>query len=106
MAQLDPKQTISGENSMIIQVNDKYRISSTATCWQVEKYKGKRKDTGKDKWEPITHHVDFKSALVSFAEYRIRSIADYSTVDEIKSTIRQIRDECLSAADVFRELVV
>ena len=90
---------------MIIEVNSEYRITSSPTCWQVEKRKSDRKD-GTERWEPLTYHVDFKSALVSLAEYRIRTIADSATVDEIKATLRTIRDECVSASEVFQELRV
>jgi len=48
--------------------------------------------------------VDFENALVSLAEYRIRSIADSASVDEIKVTLNEIKCECVSAAKVFREL--
>jgi hypothetical protein len=89
---------------VIIQVNDKYRISSDSNSWTVQRYVGKRKD-GKHEWEGLYYCVDFESALVSLAEYRIRTIADSATVDEIKATLRIIRDECVSAAEVFRELV-
>jgi len=87
---------------MVIPVNNDWHISSTPTCWQVEKYKGKRKD-GSERWEPHIFCVDFKNALVALAELQIRLI-DTSVPDEIKSAIRQIRDECVSASEVFREL--
>jgi hypothetical protein len=87
---------------MIIEVNSEYRITSNPTCWQVEQRKSDRKD-GTERWEPLTHHVDFKSALVSLADYQIRLI-DSSIPDEIKSAIGEIKDEVLSAAEVFREL--
>ncbi len=90
---------------MIIRVNDRYRIVSASTCWQVEQRKSDRRD-GSERWEPLTYHVDFENALVSLAEYRIRSITDSATADEIKVALRQIRDECISAAEVFRELAV
>ena len=88
---------------MIIEVNSEYRITSNPTCWQVEKRKSDRKD-GTERWEPLTYHVDFKSALVSLAEYRIRTIADSAAVDEIKSTLKEIRTEVISSAEVFTDL--
>jgi hypothetical protein len=88
---------------MIIEVNSEYRITSSPTCWQIEQRKSDRKD-GTERWEPLTYHVDFKSALVSLAEYRIQIIADSATVDKIKSALKEIKSECLSAAEVFREL--
>jgi len=90
---------------MVIRVNDSWRITSNATCWQVEARKSDRKD-GSERWEPLTYHVDFENALVSLAEYRIRSIADSATTDEIKATLRTIRDECVTASKVFQELSV
>lgn len=70
---------------------------------QVEKRKSDRRD-GSERWEPLTYHVDFKSALVSLAEYRVRTIADSASVDEIESTLREIKAEVVSSAEVFREL--
>ena len=90
---------------MIIEVNSEYRITSSPTCWQIEQRKSDRKD-GTERWEPLTYHVDFKSALVSLAEYQIRTVADSASLDEIKATLRTIRDECVSAAEVFKELSV
>ncbi len=88
---------------MLIQVNDTFRISSDRNCWTVQRYAGKRKD-GEDEWQGLYYCVDFESALVSLAEYRIRTIADSATVDEIKAAISVIRDECVTALDVFRKL--
>ena len=88
---------------MIIEVNSEYRITSNPTCWQVEKRKSDRKD-GTERWEPLTYHVDFKNALVSLAEYQIRTIEDSATVDEINNTLMAIKGEVLSAAQVFLEL--
>ena len=88
---------------MVVAVNDTHRISSDRNSWTVQRYAGKRKD-GKDEWESLYYCVDFKSALSSLAEYRIRTIADSFTVDEIKATLRTIRDECVTASEVFREL--
>ena len=90
---------------MIIEVNKNYRITSNPTCWQVEKRKSDRKD-GTERWEPLTYRSEFRSALVSLAEYRIRTIEDSATVDEIRATLRTIRDQCVTAAEVFRELSV
>jgi hypothetical protein len=90
---------------MIIRVNDRYRITSHPSHWQVEELKGKRKD-GSERWEPLYYHADFRSAMVSLAEYEIRSIEDSATVDEIKATLRAIRDECVTTSEVFRELSV
>ncbi len=88
---------------MVISVNKQYRITSDSSCWTVQRYAGKRKD-GEDEWQGLYYCVDFESALVSLAEYRIRTIADSATVDEIRATLRTIRDECLTAVDVFRKL--
>lgn len=90
---------------MIIEVNSEYRITSSSNCWQIEQRKSDRKD-GAERWDPLTYHVDFKSALVSLAEYKIRTIADSATTDEIKATLRTIRGECITASKVFRELSV
>ena len=90
---------------MIIRVSDKYRIASTPASWQVEKRHTNRKD-GSERWEPLTYHVDFRSALVSLAEYQIRTIEDSATVDEIKASLREIKSECVTACNVFRELRV
>ena len=88
---------------MIIRVDKNYRITSNPTCWQVEKRKSDRKD-GSERWESLTYHVDFKSALVSLAEYRIRTIDNSEILDEIQSTLREIKVEVISRAEVFREL--
>ena len=88
---------------MVIRVNDSWRITSNATCWQVEARKSDRKD-GSERWEPLTYHVDFENALVSLVEYRIRSITDSASVDEIQASLGEIKCECVSAAEVFREL--
>ena len=88
---------------MIIPVNDKYRITSNPTCWQVEQYRGSKKDRG-EYWEPLSYHVDFKSALVSLAELRIRLI-DSCVPDEIIAAIKKIRDEVISSSEVFKKLV-
>jgi hypothetical protein len=50
-------------------------------------------------------HTDFEAALVSVAELQIRLIPDAATTDEIKATLRNIRDECVTASEVFRELL-
>jgi hypothetical protein len=88
---------------MIIEVNKNYRITSNPTCWQVEKRKSDRKD-GTERWEPLTYHVDFKNALVSLVEYRIRTIEDNACVDEIKSTLKEIKAEVISSVEVFTDL--
>jgi hypothetical protein len=88
---------------MIIPVNKKYRITSDSRCWQVEGYRGKRKGDV-PRWEPISYHVEFKNALASLGEHRIRLI-DSSVPDEIIAAIRQIKDEVISATECFRELV-
>ena len=90
---------------MIIEVNSEYRITSNPTCWQVEKRKSDRKD-GTERWEPLTYHSEFRSALVSLAEYRIRTIADSANVAEIRVILKNIRDECVTASKVFLELLV
>jgi hypothetical protein len=69
----------------------------------MEKRKPDRKD-GSERWEPSTYHSDFRSALVSLAEYRIRTIADSAAVDEIKSTLKEIRAEVIFSAEVFTDL--
>ena len=84
---------------MIIPVNKKWRITSDSRCWQVEKYRGQRKDA--ERWEPRYFCVDFENALISLAELRIRLI-DSSVPEEIKAAIRDIRDECVTAAEMFR----
>jgi hypothetical protein len=71
----------------------------------VEKRHTQRKD-GSERWESLTYHADFKSALVSLAEYQIRSIEDSASVAEIKARFKEIRDECVAASEVFRELGV
>ena len=78
---------------MIIPINDKWRIASTPTCYQVEKRTANRK-SGSERWEPIYFCVDFENALVALAELRIRLI-DSSVTEEIKAAIREIRDECI-----------
>ena len=88
---------------MIIEINNNYRITSNPTCWQVEKRKSERKDRS-ERWEPLTYHVDFKSALVSLAEYRIRTIDNSEILDEIKSALKEIKAEVISSAEMFREL--
>jgi hypothetical protein len=88
---------------MIIEVNSEYRIASNPTCWQVEKRKSDRKD-GTERWEPLTYHSEFRSVLVSLAEYRIRIIEDSATVDEIRSTLKEIKAEVISSAEVFTDL--
>jgi hypothetical protein len=88
---------------MVIPVNKKYRITSDSRCWQVQKRKADRKDA--ERWDPIYFCVDFENALVSLAELRIRLI-DSSVLEEIKAAIRDIRDECVTAAEMFRELAV
>ena len=89
---------------MVIKVNDKYRIESDPHCWMVQRFKGIRKDTGKEDWKPLTYHTSFGNALESLSEYRIRVISDQATVDEVRATLRQIRDEALAALSLFREL--
>ena len=89
---------------MIIPVNKKWRITSNTHCWQVERLKGKQKD-GSDRWEPITYHVDFKGAITTLAERRIRLI-DSSIPEEIRSAIREIRDEAIAAIKIFHEVDV
>jgi len=90
---------------MIIRVNAKWRIVSTSTCWQVEARKSERKD-GSERWEPLTYHADFRSALVSLAEYQVRTIEDSATVEEVKASLKEIKGECVTASEVFRELAV
>jgi hypothetical protein len=90
---------------MIIKVNKNYRIISNPTCWQVEQRKSDRKD-GSARWEPLYYHTDFQGALISVAELQIRTIPDAATAEEIKATLRTIRDECVAASKVFRELSV
>ena len=85
---------------MLIQVNDTFRISSDRNCWTVQRYAGKRKD-GEDEWQGLYYCVDFESALVSLAEYRIRTIADSATIDEIKVTLKEIKADCKRAANLF-----
>ena len=89
---------------MVIRVNDTYRIESDSRSWVVQRFRGVREDTSKEDWRPVTYHVDFRSALVSLAEYRIRAIDNQATVDEIRETLRVIRKEALTAADIFQEL--
>ena len=89
---------------MVVEVNDTYRISSDRNCWTVQRYSGKRKD-GKDEWESLYYCADFQSALTALAELRIRLI-DSSVPEEIKTAIREVRDECITAAEVFIELAV
>lgn len=89
---------------MVVAVNDTHRISSDRNSWTVQRYAGKRKD-GKDEWESLYYCVDFRSALTALAELRIRLIGS-SIPDEIKTAIREIRDECITAAEVFKELAV
>ena len=86
---------------MVIRVNSDYRIASNATCWQIERYHGRRKD-GTARWEPLSYHVDFNSALVALAELRIRLI-DTSVPDEIMAAIQAIKEEAFSTLDLFRE---
>ncbi len=90
---------------MNISVNDKYRITSTPTSWQLEKRKADYKD-GSERWEPLYYHSDFQGALVSVAELQIRLIPDSATVNEIKATLKEIKAECVTAVKVFGELVV
>ena len=89
---------------MVVATNDTYRISSDRNCWTVQRYSGKRKD-GKDEWESLYYCADFQSALTALAELRIRLI-DSSVPDEIKATLREIKSECLTAAEAFKELAV
>ena len=93
-----------GVRNMIIPITDKYRISSDRNSWTVQKYVGKRKD-GKDEWESLYYCADFQSALIALAELQIRLI-DSSVSEEIKTAIREIRDECITVSEVFRELSV
>lgn len=88
---------------MIIPVNKKWRIISNSHCWRVEKYDGKRRD-GRERWKPVTYHVDFKAALTSLAEHRIRLI-DSSVPDEIIGAIQTIKDEVISSTEIFHDLV-
>jgi hypothetical protein len=83
---------------MVIRVNDEFRITSSSACWQIEK----RVSGG---WRPITFHTEFKYALRSLAEYRVRLIADAAKVEEIKATLGEIREEALKASAVFAESV-
>jgi hypothetical protein len=83
-------------------VNKQYRITSDSSCWTVQRYTGKRKD-GKEDWDSLYHCADFRNALVALAELQMRLI-DSSVPKEIKTAIRKIRDECVTAAKVFREL--
>jgi hypothetical protein len=68
----------------------------------VEHLKGTRKD-GSERWEPVSYHCGFKSALVSLAEYRIRCI-DSSAPEEIIRALEEIKREVISSAEVFRNL--
>ena len=88
---------------MIIPVNKQWRITSNAHCYQVEQYEGKRND-GRERWQPVTFHSDFKGALSALAERRTRLI-DSSVPNEIIAAIQKIRDEVISSADLFKNLV-
>ena len=90
---------------MVIRVNDSWRITSNATCWQVEARKSDRKD-GSERWESLYYHAEFEGALLSVAEVRIRLIPDSATVDEIRASLKEIKAECITAAKVFQELSV
>ena len=89
---------------MVIRVSKDYRIEADSHCWMVQRFRGVRKDTGREDWKPLTYHADFRSALESLSEYRIRTIDNQATVDEIRETLRVIRNEALTAADIFQEL--
>ena len=54
----------------------------------------------------LHYHTDFQSALISVAELQIRTIPDAATAEEIKATLGTIRDECVTASEVFRGLLV
>ena len=75
---------------MIIRVNDTYRIESDSRCWVVQKFRGVRKDNKKEDWKPVTYHADFRSALESLSEYRIRMIDNQATADEIRAAFRRL----------------
>ena len=85
---------------MVIQVNDKHRISSDRNSWTVQKYVGKRKD-GKDEWENLYYCVDFGGALASLGEYLVRTIPDTAAVSEITVTLKEIVADCKRAANLF-----
>ena len=85
---------------MIIPIGDKYRIASDIHCWQVEHYKGKR-PSGEERWEPVTYHIDFDSALTSLFDLKVRLI-DSSDTSEILKSIQDIRTELMASVGVFR----
>lgn len=75
----------------IIPVNDEYRITADMS-WQVEKYTGTSKKTGKENWVPKTYHPNIDSAIKSLSQRLLRE-SGAQTPQELVNAARMIRQE-------------
>lgn len=90
---------------MIVIINDRYRIESEPHCWVVQECRGRRKDTGEKRWIPVGYYSRFENALEELSHRRIRLIENSVPADEIVSMLKTIREEAISALDLFQKRV-
>lgn len=84
---------------MKLHINDDWRITSTETCWQVERYAGTYKSgnsVGKPKWVAKSYHANLPQAIESLAQ-RLLRMSEASTFREALDAAKRIAEEITTA---------
>jgi hypothetical protein len=95
---------------MIININEKYRIHSNESTWDVERLSDPKKDCqnrekSKGNWLKVAYCSSLINAMNYCLQYQIRLISDQRNIHEILEEIDKIGKEIKSAFENTQEIV-
>ena len=84
---------------MIIPVNEKYRISTDAHCWKIDKF---RVSKGEERWESFKYYGSLEQAVNGLADLMIRASDAETLADAIRDIEAVSHTLCLALTPEYK----
>jgi hypothetical protein len=86
---------------MILPIDDRYRLAADRYSWSIQEYRGKRRQSLAERWEPISWHPTLDSAVNALSHLMLRTSEAQTLADAVIEVDRITAKLCHALSPTF-----
>jgi hypothetical protein len=86
---------------MILPIDAKYRLAADRYCWTIQEYRGKRRQSLAERWEPVSWHPSLESAVNALSHLMLRTSEARTLADSLMEVDRITTTLCHALSPMF-----